>query len=176
MEHPASKYHPHHLEGSRVFPAEAEEAEVPDQFCFFFSLGNKLLGHFCPLFLFDKSQRRTKLCQSLGQSQLWLWHRQLQVPLWGAADGTRALALPQIPRCCPGATAAPPQHPGPLQVLPKEDAMGSSGKERPQGYCQVLTTSPVLTSNRTTQHTPSYSDHFIKNTTQRTHSDHFKYS
>lgn len=120
MEHPASKYHPHHLEASRVFPAEhlrqlrQRRLKVPDRFCYFFSLGNKLLGHFCPSLLFEKSK----------EGQIFVSH--LDSPSSGTGSSRflsgELLMAPEPwlwPRssCCPGATAAPPQHPGPLHRM-----------------------------------------------------------
>lgn len=179
MEHPASKYLPHHREGSRVFPAEHFcQLRQRRLKCQTSSVSSLVWVTNCWVISDPYSSLRSlkKLCQSLGQSQLG-----------GSGTGSsrflsgKLLMGPEpwlCPRssCCPGATAAPPQHPGALQVLPKQDAMASSGKESPQGHYQVSFTSPIVTSSGKTQHTPSQSAHSIKYATQRTHYDHLKYN
>lgn len=129
MEHPASKHHPLHLEASRVFPAETEEAQVPDQFCFSLSLGNKLLGHFCPSLLSEKPKEGQSFVSPLdspssrtGSSRFLSGELLMPPQPW----------LCPRPSCCPGATAAPPQQPGALHVIPDQGAMASSGSRDPR--------------------------------------------
>lgn len=151
MEHPASKYHPHHLEASRVFPAEHFGllclAKVPDQFCFFFSLGNKLLGHFCPSLLFEQSKEGQSFVSHLDSPSLRTGSSRFI-----SADGTRALALPQIQllpwnHSCTSTTPRTSAHDS------KPGCNGQFRQQRPQGYCQVLPTSPT----HTLQENPTYS-------------------
>lgn len=73
MEHPASKYHPHHREGSRVFPAEHFcQLRQRRLKCQTSSVSSLVWVTNCWVIsdLYSSLRSLKKLCQSLGQSQL----------------------------------------------------------------------------------------------------------
>lgn len=182
MEHTASEYHPHHLEGSRVFPAE--------QFCQLRQRRPKCQSSsISPLVWVANCWAISVPCPFLRRlkedkalSVTWtapvqgLWDTRLQVPPWGAADGTRPSALPQIQllqwgHSCTSTTPRTSAHaskPGSSGQLRQQETPRDTARCYPHPEF-----SPALGKPNTLL---PHSAHSIKNTTQRTHYNHLKYS